>query len=282
MIGLFDSGHGGLTIFRALSQRFPDQKLIYLGDHANLPYGDRASEDIVGLTRSGVELLFDQGCGLVLLACNTATAVAARTLQQDWLPSSGHVGKNVLGIIAPTVEAATQTPWAVTEPQYPQMYNRDRIAIFGTTRTITTDVYGDEIRKRCPEVELFQLACPKLAQSIERDGEQSRLEEMVKTYVDEMLTMLNGEPLHQAILGCTHYPLVEHHFRKYLPVHTRILSQPRIVADSLDYYLRHHPGYLGPAKAMEEDSILLTTSIDALPRSAALAEYRGRLVFREV
>ena len=282
MIGLFDSGHGGLTIFRALAQRFPDQKLIYLGDHANLPYGDRTSEEIVELTRCGVELLFGQGCELVLLACNTATAVSARTLQQEWLPLSGHSGKNVLGIIAPTVEAATQTPWAVTEPQYPQMYNRDRIAIFGTTRTITTDVYGDEIRKRCPEVELFQLACPKLAQSIERDGDDDLLEGMVKNYVDEMLAKLDGAPLHQAILGCTHYPLVEHHFRKYLPGHTRILSQPKIVADSLDYYLRHHPEYLGPPRAMEESSVLLTTSIDALPRSAALAAYRGELVFREV
>ena len=177
MIGLFDSGHGGLTIFKAVSTRFPEQKFIYLGDHANLPYGDRSSTEIVGFTRAGVELLFDQGCNLVMLACNTATAVAARTLQQDWLPESGYQGKNILGIIAPTVEAATQTPWAVTEPQYPQMYNRDRIAIFGTTRTITTDVYGEEIRKRCPEAELFQLACPALAKSIERDGDDKVLEE---------------------------------------------------------------------------------------------------------
>ena len=166
------------------------------------------------------------------------------------------------------------------------MYNRDRIAIFGTTRTITTDVYGEEIRKRCPEAELFQLACPKLAKAIERDGDDALLEEMVATYVAELLDMLKGEPLNQAILGCTHYPLVEHHFKKYLPVHTRILSQPKIVADSLDYYLRHHPHYLKGDDNCDAKtaggSILLTTSLDALPTSAALADYRLGLEFSEI
>ena len=282
MIGLFDSGHGGLTIFRALSERFPDRKFVYLGDHANVPYGDRSSDEIVGFTRAGVETLFDQGCSLVLLACNTATAVAARTLQQDWLPSSGHESKNILGIIAPTVEAATQTPWAVTQPQYPQMYNRDRIAIFGTTRTITTDVYGEEIRKRCPEAELFQLACPELAKSIERDVDDALLEEMVATYVRELVAKLDGAPLHQAILGCTHYPLVEHYFAKYLPAHTRILSQPEIVANSLEFYLGSHPQFLSDDKSDRAQSLLLTTGVDALPTSDRLATFKRGLVFHEV
>ena len=99
MIGVFDSGHGGLTVFRALIERFPQLPFVYLGDHANVPYGDRPSDEIVALTRGGVEALFRRGCRLVLLGCNTATCVAARTLQKDWLAVSGWPGRNILGIV---------------------------------------------------------------------------------------------------------------------------------------------------------------------------------------
>ena len=151
MIGVFDSGIGGLTVLRALVARFPQHAFVYLGDHANMPYGNRPSPEIVDLTRAGVEELFGRGARVVLLGCNTATAVAARTLQRDWLPGSRWKGHNILGIVAPTVEAATQTPWAVTSPQYPQKYNTDIVAVFGTLRTITSGVYPEEIGKRCPE-----------------------------------------------------------------------------------------------------------------------------------
>jgi glutamate racemase len=148
MIGIFDSGLGGLTVLRALVARFPHIHFVYLGDHANVPYGDRDSDEVVELSRRSVEALFKSGCKLVVLGCNTATAVAARRLQQAWLPESSWRGHNVLGIVAPTVEAATQTPWAVDSPQYPQKYNTDLIAVFGTTRTITSGVYPEEISKR--------------------------------------------------------------------------------------------------------------------------------------
>ena len=150
MIGVFDSGLGGLTVLRALVDRFPDKSFLYLGDHANVPYGNRPSDEVIDLTRASTEALFSQGCKLVLLGCNTATAVAARHLQQNWLPQSKWRGHNVLGIVAPTVEAATQTPWAVSTPQYPQKYNTDVVGVFGTTRTIASGVYPEEIRKRCP------------------------------------------------------------------------------------------------------------------------------------
>ena len=138
MIGVFDSGLGGLTVLRALADRFPQERFLYLGDQANVPYGNRSSEQVVDLTRAAVEQLFRAGCGLVVLGCNTATAVAARSLQQHWLPTSDWRGHNILGIVVPTVEAATQTAWAVTTPQYPQKYNTDLIVVFGTTRTITS------------------------------------------------------------------------------------------------------------------------------------------------
>jgi glutamate racemase len=244
MIGVFDSGHGGLTVFRVLVQRFPHLSYLYLGDHANVPYGNRASDDIVALTRAGVDALFRHGCTLVLLGCNTATCVAARTLQRDWLPVSGWAGRNILGIVAPTVEAATQTPWAVTAPQYPQKYNTDLVAVFGTTRTIASHVYPEEIRKRCPNVTLVQQTCPELASAIERGAPEGELDALVEEAITGLLAQTAGAAPHRAILGCTHYPLVEHLFGRHLPPFTRLLSQPRVVADSLEDYLHRHPQYV--------------------------------------
>ena len=179
MIGVFDSGHGGLTVFRALVRRFPRVAFVYLGDHRHVPYGNRPSDEIVALTREGVDALFRRGCRLVLLGCNTATCVAARTLQKDWLPVSGWAGRNILGIVAPTVEAATQTPWAVTAPQYPQKYNTDVVAVFGTTRTVASHAYPEEIRKRCPKVTVVQQTCAELAGAIERAAPEAELDGLV-------------------------------------------------------------------------------------------------------
>jgi glutamate racemase len=243
MIGIFDSGHGGLTVLRALVARFPTLHFVYLGDHANGPYGNRASQEIVALTRAGVAALFRHGCPLVLLGCNTATCIAARTLQRDWLPDSGWRGNNILGIVAPTVEAATQTPWAVTSPQYPQKYNTDLVAVFGTMRTITSLAFPEEIRKRCPKVKVVQQICANLAGAIENGASESELGCLVKLAVDDLLAQTGGTPPDRAILGCTHYPLVEPLFRRYLPASTRLLSQPEVVADSLEDYLARHPRY---------------------------------------
>jgi glutamate racemase len=257
MIGVFDSGHGGLTVFRALVERFPRSSFVYLGDHANVPYGDRASDEIVALTRKGVDALFRHGCRLVLLGCNTATCVAARTLQKDWLSVSGWQGRNVLGIVAPTVEAATQTPWAVTSPQYPQKYNSDVVAVFGTTRTIASHVYPEEIRKRCPQVTVVQQTCSQLAGAIEHGAPESELDGLVEQGVTALLAQTGGVPPHRAILGCTHYPLVEHLFRRHLPPFTRLLAQPRVVADSLEDYLQRHPRYVDGVAAAPP--VLMTT-----------------------
>jgi len=243
MIGVFDSGIGGLTVLRALVDRFPRQSFLYLADHASAPYGNRSAAEIVDLTRTGVERLFLAGCRLVLLGCNTATAVAARTLQRTWLPGSLWHGHNVLGIVAPTVEAATQTPWAVTAPQYPQKYNTDLIAVFGTTRTIDSRVYVEEISKRCPKVQVIQEPCAALAGAIEADAPADELDSLVAAAAGRLLAAVGGTPPHRAILGCTHFPLVEPLFRRHLPPSTRILSQPEIVADSLEDYLARKPQF---------------------------------------
>lgn len=248
MIGVFDSGHGGLTVLRELVRRFPDQSFVYLGDHEHAPYGNRSSDEVVELSRRGTERLFALGCRLVLLACNTATCVAVRTLQQVWLPATEWAGShNVLGIVAPTVEAATQTPWGVTTPQYPQKYNSDVIAVLGTIRTIASGVFAEEIRKRCPRITVVQQACPELAGAIEASRPEAELDRLVAAAIDGLMVQTGGgAPPHRAILGCTHYPIVEHLFRQRLPSFTRLLSQPEVVADSLEHYLAHHPRYATP------------------------------------
>lgn len=261
MIGVFDSGLGGLTVLRALEQRFPQLSFLYLADQANVPYGNRPADEVLDLTRVGIERLFGSGCRLVLLGCNTATAVAARALQRGWLVESGwrEKGCNILGIVAPTVEAATQTPYAVTTPQYPQKNNTDLIAVFATTRTVTSGVYPDEIRKRCPRVEVVQQACPGLAGAIEQEQPEAEIDAIVAAAVDALMHQTGGRPPHRAILGCTHYPLVERQFRRHLAPFTRLLSQPEVVADSLEDYLGRHPHY---ARGESGGSLMMWTTGD--------------------
>jgi glutamate racemase len=191
-----------------------------------------------------------------------------------WLPSSPWRGHNVLGIVAPTVEAATQTPWAVSSPQYPQKYNTDLIAVFGTTRTINSDAYPEEIRKRCPRVTVVQQICSQLAGAIEDEAPEAELERLVEEGVRGAIEQTNGMPPHRAILGCTHFPLVEHMFRRHLPPFTRILSQPEEVADSLEDYLARHPHYIAGDRG---HSVTLLTTGDPAEISA-----RARVFWPEV
>jgi glutamate racemase len=256
MIGVFDSGHGGLTVMNELLARFPQRPFIYYGDHANAPYGDKSGPEIVEHTRQAMEVLFAHGCKLVLLACNTASAAAARTLQHDWLPQA-HPGKKILGIIAPTVEAATQTPWSVKTPQFPQKYNTDTIALFGTSLTVNSGVFETEVAKRCPHAKVVGQACPKLVPLLEQGAPESEVKKVVGEYVGQMLHKhrasltpktqhLKPEAPEWAILGCTHYPLVAHLFRAALPAATRLLNQPQAVANALEDYLSRHPEFDNP------------------------------------
>ena len=270
-MGVFDSGHGGLTVLKALSATFPYLSFFYLGDHANAPYGNRSSEEVVELTRAGVETLFQAGCRLVVLGCNTATSIACRSLQTDWLPSSPWQGHNVVGIIAPTVEVATQTPWGVSEPQYPQMYNQDLIAVFATQRTIDSAVYKEEIKKRCPQMRVVPQACPQLAGAIESGRSEAELDELVGTYVFDMLSRTEGQAPHWAILGCTHYPLVEGLFKKHLPASCRVLSQPTIVAHALDHYLKRHPEYVEESITAPGLKLVTTGNVDMVEQRLGFA-----------
>src|SRR5262249_29939306 len=155
------------------------------------------------------EALFRRGCTLVLLGCNTAACVTARTLQKDWLAISGWPGRNILGVVAPAVEAATQSAWGLTAPQPPAKDNTDIIAVFGTTRTIASHAYPEEIRKRCPHATPVQQTCAGLAEAIERAAPEQALDGLVEHSVKALLAQTNGARPHRAILGCEHYPLVE-------------------------------------------------------------------------
>lgn len=265
MIGVFDSGFGGLTIFEALVTRRPDLDYLYLGDHGNAPYGNRVPEDILEFTRQGVARLFDRGCRLVVVACNTASAVALHTLQQRWIHHH-FPGRNAVGIIVPTIETATQTPWSIKEPVYPQKYNRQSIAVFGTQRTVDSQSYPIEIHKRCPRVKVFQQACPDLAGSIEAGAARADLLAMIRGYAGTLLDQMGGQPPDCAILGCTHYPLVKDLFRDALPPGVRILSQPTAVADSFDDYLQRHGEYVTPLSGAPARRFLTTGDAELVNR----------------
>ena len=244
MIGVFDSGHGGIIIFRKLANRFVDIPMCYLGDHKNAPYGNREKEEVLDFTIKNVEILFQQNCHLVIIACNTATAIACRKIQQEWLPNSKYKNHNVLGIIAPTVEAATQTPWSVTTPQFPQKLNKDTIAVFATKQTVASNVYVEEIQKRCPYVKVVQQVCSHLAGAIEKAVPKEELQVLVHDYVNQLMNKNKGKIPQWSILGCTHYPIVQDLFEEALPQQTRLFCQPKIVTDSLEDYLKRHPQYV--------------------------------------
>jgi len=237
MIGVFDSGSGGVTILAALQQQLPDQDFLYLGDHANAPYGHRSNEQIVELTKAGVDLLMKAGCSLVVLACNTAAAVALRHLQQNWLPRA-YPGNRILGVLVPTVEALTGVPWSQKGPT-DKTQPAQKIALFATRKTVESEAYTDEILKRAPHLTLSGQACPGLVDAIEGGAGPLPLAGLISGYVAEADT----NEADAVVLGCTHFPLVKQHFEDALPDGMVILSQPEIVATSLADYLIRHPRF---------------------------------------
>lgn len=246
MIGVFDSGDGGLTVLKALVERLPEQDFLYLGDHARAPIGGREPEEIYDLSVSNIDFLFSQGCRLVLLACNTASAVALRRLQQTWLPRRdaelGEPGRRVLGVLVPMVEAIAKVPWnsAGLPAESKAGSVTSSVAIFATRRTVETGSYPHEIGLRAPGVVVFQQACPDLAARIEAGASLEELRGMVQGYVAALLTKMAGRVPDTAVLGCTHYPLVASAFAAALPDSVELLDQPSLVAESLtDYLLRH-------------------------------------------
>ena len=243
-IGVFDSGVGGLTVHHRLVERFPRADFVYLADQANAPYGSRSGEEIVALTRAGCERLFAEGCDVVVLACNTAASVALRRLQQTWLPGyRRELGRpvNILGIVVPTIEAATGLPWE-HEAQWREekAEKLEILGVFSTPATTRSRVYEIEIDKRRQDVAVFSEPCPELARMIEAGAPRDDLTAVIRGHVQALKTRIGRHP-DRAILGCTHYEIVADLFEAALPPGTPLIRQPGATADALERYFARHP-----------------------------------------
>lgn len=258
MIGVFDSGFGGLTVHRALIAALPERDFLYFGDNRNAPYGTRPPIEVLNLTCAALERLFAEGCTLAVIACNTASTVALRWIQQQWLPvrrRQDGVPRNVIGIVVPTIEAAAALS--------PEPAGGGSIAVFATRRTVESDCYPGEIRKRRPDLTVVQQACPDLAGSIERGAPRPELQALVARYTAELLARLGAAPA-CVILGCTHYPLVADLFTAALPSGVRMIHQPDATARALRVYLDRHPEYDG-SRGSRRRFLSTGFSAEALP-----------------
>lgn len=226
-IGVFDSGYGGLTILKELRNALPDADFLYLGDNARAPYGSRSFDLIYQFTLQAVEHLFREGCRLVILACNTASAKALRSIQQRDLPRIDPE-RRVLGVIRPTVE------------KLGELSSSGHIGVLGTPGTVASRSYDMEIAKLYPDFKVASHACPMWVPLVE-NGEAAGpgADYFVIKDIDTLLEQ-DGE-IDTLILGCTHYPLLLPKIRKYTPAGVKVVSQGKIVADSLVDYLRRHP-----------------------------------------
>jgi len=262
-IGVFDSGYGGLTILHGIRQLLPQYDYLYLGDNARAPYGPRSFEVVYEFTRQAVVRLFDMGCHLVILGCNTASAKALRTIQQQDLPLIDPE-RRVLGVIRPTAEVIG----TLTQSRH--------VGVLATEGTIRSESYNLEIHKLYPDITVSGVACPFWVPLVEyNEADSPGADYFVKKRIDEIM---RKDPLIDAIiLGCTHYPILMPKILKYLPAGVRIIPQGEYVAESLKSYLERHPEmeqrctrqgtarYLtteNPAKFQEQAQIFLHESID--------------------
>ncbi|MDO4511238.1 MAG: glutamate racemase [Bacteroidales bacterium] len=226
-IGVFDSGFGGLSILREIRKVLPDYDYIFLGDNARAPYGSRSFHLVYEYTLQAVKHLFDQGCSLVILACNTASAKALRTIQQKDLPGIDP-SKRVLGVIRPTVEKVGE------------ISQNGHVGIFGTPATIQSESYNIEIGKMHPTFKVFGHACPMWVPLVEnKESEGEGADYFVKKDIDALIGLCPD--IDAVILGCTHYPLLVNKIKQYMPEGVHIIEQGGIVADSLKDYLARHP-----------------------------------------
>lgn len=235
-VGVFDSGLGGLTVHQAIARRMPDLPLVYLGDNAHTPYGTRTPDDIFALTCAGVERLWAEGCDLVILACNTASAAALKRMQETWLPP----GKRVLGVFVPMIEALTERQWGDNSP--PREVAVKHVALFATPATVASRAFQRELAFRAIGVDVEAQPCGGVVDAIE-DGDEMLAEALVASHVEALKRRMPHPEA--AVLGCTHYPLMEHAFQAALGPSVQVYSQAGLVAESLEDYLARRPEFRG-------------------------------------
>ena len=239
-IGVFDSGYGGLTVLRSIVDKLPQYDYLYLGDNARAPYGNRSFDTVYQYTLQCVKWFFDQGCHLVILACNTASAKALRTIQQQDLPGlAPH--KRVLGVIRPTTEIIGH-------------YSETRhVGILATNGTVASQSYPVEISKFFPDLKVYQEACPMWVPLVENNEHEGHgADFFIKKNLHELLD--KGPMIDVVLLACTHYPLMHDKIRDRLPVAVKLLSQGDIVASSLAEYLQRHPEMAAECSQLPSDT----------------------------
>ena len=226
-IGIFDSGYGGLTILHGIRQLLPEYDFIYLGDNARAPYGSRSFEVVYQFTRQAVLKLFERGCNLVILGCNTASAKALRSIQQRVLPEVAP-DHRVLGIIRPTAEVLGE------------LTTTRHVGILATEGTIKSESYNMEIAKFHPDIQVSGVACPLWAAIVEaNEADSPGADYFVKKRIDQLMRL--DPQIDAIVLGCTHYPLLMNSIVRHVPPSVRIIPQGQYVADSLKDYLQRHP-----------------------------------------
>ena len=265
-VGVFDSGLGGLTVLDAVSKRLPDVPFVYFADSAHAPYGVRDADDIYELTTAAVERLWDAGCDLVILACNTASAAALRRMQENWIPP----GKRVLGVFVPLIEALTERQWGDNSP--PREVGVQHVALFATPATVSSRAFQRELAFRAIGVDVEAQACGGLVDAIE-EGDMILAEALVRSHVDALKRKMPKPDA--AILGCTHYPLLQEVFQDALGADVSVYSQANLVAESLADYLKRHPHMLGPGT----EARFLTTGNPAKVSGHATLFLRRQIIF---
>lgn len=265
-VGVFDSGLGGLTVFDAIRKRMPDLPLVYFGDNAIAPIGVRDADDIYGITTRACSRLFDEGCDLVILACNTASAVALKRMQENWVPRD----RRVLGVFVPMIEALTERMWGDNSP--PREVAVKQVALFATPATVASRAFQRELSFRAIGVDVEAQPCGGLVDALE-DNDAELAEALARSHVAALKRRMPNPQA--AVLGCTHYPILEPVFADALGPSVQVFSQGQLVAASLEDYLHRHPGMRG----RPGETRCLTSGDPALVGTAATRFIGRRLVF---
>ncbi|MEM1078470.1 MAG: glutamate racemase [Pseudomonadota bacterium] len=266
-VGVFDSGLGGLTVLDAVSRRLPEVPFVYYGDNRHAPYGVRDADNVYDLTTHAVEQLWDEGCDLVILACNTASAAALRRMQESWIPED----KRVLGVFVPLIEALTERQWGDNSP--PREVAVKHVALFATPATVSSRAFQRELAFRAIGVDVEAQPCGGLVDAIE-DGDMILAEALVRSHVEALKRRMPHPEA--AILGCTHYPLMQEIFQDALGADVKVYSQASLVAESLADYLQRRPEMLGSGTT----SGFLTTGDTQSVSNKATQFLRRKIEFR--
>ena len=265
-VGIFDSGLGGLTVLDAVSTHLPEVPFVYYADSRHAPYGVRDADDIYDLTTAAVARLFDEGCDLVILACNTASAAALRRMQEGWVADD----KRVLGVFVPLIEALTERDWGDNSP--PREVAVKNVALFATPSTVASRAFQRELAFRAIGVDVEAQACGGVVDAIE-DGDEILAQALVRSHVEALRRKMPNPQA--AILGCTHYPLLFDTFQEALGAEVKLFSQAGIVAASLADYLERHPDKMGAGT----QSRFLTTGDPKVVSDRATQFLRRQITF---